>query len=138
MKRAVSASLIITIIIVITIMKIMMMMIIIIIIIVVVVVVVVVVIIIIKNSDNNNDIIAFNNDNNNNIIALKGTVRDFLQSLHFSNTYTQVAQVQSCAYHVQDIERLSRATVACHVVRRDSSAIKFDTVEFAVILSSFH
>ena len=44
-----------------------------------------------------------------------------------SNTYTQVAQAQSCANHVQHIERLLRATchVTCHVVRRISSAIKF-------------
>ena len=44
-----------------------------------------------------------------------------------SNTYAQVARSQ---YHVQQIERLSRATcrVECHVVRRDSSAIKFDRV----------
>ena len=41
----------------------------------------------------------------------------------------QVAREQSCANHVQH-KRLSRATcrVACHVVRRDSSAIKFDRV----------
>ena len=52
-----------------------------------------------------------------------------------SNTYAQVAWAQSCANHVQDIERLSRATcrVTCHTVRRDSSAIKFDRVEIAFI-----
>ena len=45
-----------------------------------------------------------------------------------SNTYAQVALALSCANHVQHIERLSRTTCrfACHVVRRDSSAIKFD------------
>ena len=44
----------------------------------------------------------------------------------------QVALAQSCANHTQHIERLSRATcrVTCHVVRRDSSAIKFDRTEF--------
>ena len=49
-----------------------------------------------------------------------------------SNTYAQVARAQSCAKH---IERLSRATrrVTCHVVRRDSSAVKFDRVEIAFI-----
>ena len=47
-----------------------------------------------------------------------------------SNTYAKVAQAQSCANHVQHIERLSHATcrVMCHAVRRDSSAIKFDRV----------
>ena len=47
-----------------------------------------------------------------------------------SNTYAQVARAQSCANHVQHIQRLSCATcrVTCHVVRRDSSAIKFDRV----------
>ena len=52
-----------------------------------------------------------------------------------SNTYAQVARTQSCANHVQHIERFSRATcrVSCHVVGRDSSAIRFDRVEMAFI-----
>ena len=52
-----------------------------------------------------------------------------------SNTYAQVPQAQSCANYVKHIERLSRATcrVTCHLVRRDSSAIKFDRVEIAFI-----
>ena len=52
-----------------------------------------------------------------------------------SNTYAQVARAQSCANHVQHIERLSRATcrATCHVVRSDSSAVKFDRVEIAFI-----
>ena len=52
-----------------------------------------------------------------------------------SNMHVQVAQVQSCTNHVQHIQRLSRATcrVMCHVVRRDSSAVKFDRVEIAFI-----
>ena len=64
------------------------------------------------------------------IIALKGAVRDFYSLLTaprtVSNTFAQVARAQSCANHVQHIERLSRATcrVTCHVVRRDSSAVK--------------
>ena len=51
-----------------------------------------------------------------------------------SNTYAQVAQAQSFANH----ERLSRATRrdTRHVVRKDSSAIKFDSVEIAFILAS--
>ena len=36
----------------------------------------------------------------------------------------------SSAYHVQ--------RVACHVVRRDSSAVKFDRVEIAFILALLH
>ena len=40
---------------------------------------------------------------------------------------------------VQHIERLSRATcVTCQVVRRDSSAIKFDRVEIVFILALSH
>ena len=52
-----------------------------------------------------------------------------------SNTYAQVAQAQSCPNHVQHIERLSRATcrVTCHLVQRNSSAVKFDRVEIASI-----
>ena len=47
---------------------------------------------------------------------------------------------QSCANHMQQIERLSRATylVTCHVVRRDSSAVKFDRIEIAVSLALFY
>ena len=46
------------------------------------------------------------------------------------NTYAQVAREQSCENHLQQIESLSLAKlrVTCHVVRRDSSAIKFDRV----------
>ena len=73
------------------------------------------------------------------IIAFKGAIRDFFNLLTalqtVFNMYDQVARVQSCANHVQHIEHLSRATcrVSCHVVRRDSSAIKFDRVEIAFI-----
>ena len=46
-----------------------------------------------------------------------------------------MARAQSCANHVQHIERLSRASVMlrANLVRRDSSAIKFDRVEIAFI-----
>ena len=73
------------------------------------------------------------------IIAFKGAIRDFYNLLTaprtVSNTYAQVARAQSCANHVQHIERLSRATcrVTCYLVRRDSSAIKFDRAEIAFI-----
>ena len=59
------------------------------------------------------------------MIALKGAVRDFYNLLTAPQTvYAQVARAQSCANNAQHIERLSRATVLCHVVRRDSSAFK--------------
>ena len=74
------------------------------------------------------------------IIALKGSIRDFFYNLltaprTASNTYAEVAWALSCANYVQHIEHLSRATrrVTCHVVRRDSSAVKFDKVEIAFI-----
>ena len=50
---------------------------------------------------------------------------------------SQEAWAQSCANHMQHIQRFSRATchVTCHVVPKDSSAIKFDRVEIAFILA---
>ena len=60
------------------------------------------------------------------IIAFKGTIRDFLQSPHgaptVSNTYAQVAQAQSCANHVQHIERLSCASVMLRATRYEGTA----------------
>ena len=41
-----------------------------------------------------------------------------------TNTYTQLVREQSCANHVQHIGHSSYAM--CHVVRRDSSPVKFD------------
>ena len=73
------------------------------------------------------------------IIAFKGAIRDFLQSPH---------SAANCFQHVHSsgpgaIVCKSRAThlalftckchVTCHLVRRDSSAIKFDRVEIAFI-----
>ena len=53
------------------------------------------------------------NDNKKKIIALKGAIRNFYNLLiaprTVSNTYAQVGRAQSCANHVQHIERLSRA-----------------------------
>ena len=63
------------------------------------------------------------------IMALKGTVRDFVQSPHCAANclrHALVSRAQSCANHVQHIERFSRAT--CRVPRKNSSAIKFDRV----------
>ena len=50
------------------------------------------------------------------IIVFKVAIRDFFLNLltaprTVSNTHAQVAQSPSCAYHVQHIERLSRASV---------------------------
>ena len=73
------------------------------------------------------------------IIAFKGAIRDFLQSPH---------SAANCLQHVRSsgpgaIVCKSRAThralstckchVTCHLVRRDSSATKFDRVEIAFI-----
>ena len=48
------------------------------------------------------------------MIAFKGAISDcynLLTALRtVSNMYTQVARTQSCANHMQHIERLSRAT----------------------------
>ena len=47
-------------------------------------------------------------------IAFQGAIRDFLQSPHSAANclqHAQVAREQSCANHVQHIERLSRASV---------------------------
>ena len=79
-----------------------------------------------------------NNINNNNNCIQRGYLRFFTISQRRElslNTHAQVAQAQSYANHVQHIECLSHAAchVTCHLVRRDSSAIKFDRVEIAFI-----
>ena len=71
------------------------------------------------------------------IIALKGAIRDFLQSPHSAANCLQ--HVRSCSPGASVCK--SRAThralitckchVTCHLVRRDSSAVKFDGVEIA-------
>ena len=83
------------------------------------------------------------NNNNNNNRSERRNLRFFYNLLTalrtVSNTDAQVARTRSCANHMQHIERLSRATCdTCHVVRRDSSAIKFDRVEIAFILALFY
>ena len=74
-------------------------------------------------------------------ITLKGASRDFYDLLTalqtVSNTYPQVARVQSSANHLQHIERLL-SHVVCHLVQRDSSATKCDRVEIALILALFY
>ena len=70
------------------------------------------------------------------ITAFKGAIRDFLQSPHCANMYAQMAWAQLCANHVKHIKHSSRATccVTCHMVWRDSSAIKFDRVWITFIV----
>ena len=73
------------------------------------------------------------------VIALKVAIRDFLQSPH--SAANRLQHVRSSGPGA--IVCKSRAThrtlitckchVTCHLVRRDSSAIKFDRVEIAFI-----
>ena len=72
-----------------------------------------------NNNDNNDDDAQFKIFDN--LITAPRTV---------FNLYAQVARVQSCAIHAQHIKHLSHATCrgVCHVVRKDSSAIKLDRV----------
>ena len=53
--------------------------------------------------------------------------------------YAQVVRAQACANDVQHRGRFSCANMSCyvHMVRRDSSAIKFDRVETTFILAFF-
>ena len=77
------------------------------------------------------------------IIAFQGAIRDFLQSPHSTANCLQHARssgpgatvCKSCATHRALIT--CKCHVACHLVRRDSSATKFDRVEIAFILACF-
>ena len=85
------------------------------------------------NNNNNN-----NNSNNNNRIQRRNSRFFTLSSLRSEPSPTRTLKWSPG----QHIERLSRATcrVTCHVVRKDSSAIKFDRAEnhiyFSFILST--
>ena len=66
--------------------------------------------------------------------TFKGAVRDLKNKQNslltapqtVSNAYAQVAQAQLCVNHVQQIEHSSHVTcVTRHVIRRESSSIKF-------------
>ena len=61
------------------------------------------------------------------IIALKGAVRDFLQSPHCAANCLQhvrsFGRAQSCANHLQHLERLSRAT--CRVLRDTKGQLSY-------------
>ena len=75
----------------------------------------------ISNNNNNNRIQRCNSRFFCNLLTLPRTI---------CNMYAQVAWAQLCANHVQHIVHLSCVTchVMCHVVWRDSSAIKFERV----------
>ena len=73
------------------------------------------------------------------VIAFKCAIRDFLQSPHCAANCLQhvrssgpgATMCKSCATHRALITCKCRVTF--HLVRRDSSAIKFDRVEMAFI-----
>ena len=73
------------------------------------------------------------------IIAFKGAIRDFLQSPHSAANCLQHVRSSGPGATVCKPRATRRAliTCKCHVtcllVRRDSSAIKFDRVEIAFI-----
>ena len=73
------------------------------------------------------------------IIAFKGAIRHFLQSPHSAANCLQHARSSGPGAIVCKSRATHRALitckchVTCHLVRRDSSAIKFDRVEIAFI-----
>ena len=73
------------------------------------------------------------------IIAFKGAIRDFLQSPHSAANCLQHVRSSGPGATVCKSRATHRALitckchVTCHLVRRDSSAIKFDRVEIAFI-----
>ena len=78
------------------------------------------------------------------IIAFKGAIRDLLQSPHSAaNRLRHVhssglgaTMCKSRATHREFI--MCKCHVTCHLVRRDSSAVKFDRVEIAFIGALFY
>ena len=78
------------------------------------------------------------------IIALKSVVRDLLQSPHSAANCLQHVRVSGPGAVVCKSRATQRALitckchVTCHLVRRDSSAIKFDRDEIASNLVLFH
>ena len=64
-------------------------------------------------------------------MALKGAIRDVFA---VSSMRRELSPIRALKWPVQHIECLSSATcVTCHVLRRESSAIKFDRAERALI-----
>ena len=78
------------------------------------------------------------------IIAFKGAIRDFLQSPHSTVSCLQHVRSSSPGATVWKSHATLRAHitckchVTCHLVRRDSSAIKFDRVEITFIWGLFY
>ena len=78
------------------------------------------------------------------VIAFKGAIRDFLQSPHSAANCLQhvpssgpgATICKSRATHWALITR--KCHVTCHLVQRDSSAIKFDRVEIAFVWALFY
>ena len=69
------------------------------------------------------------------IIAFKGAIQDYFYILlaaprTASKTYAQVATAQSCANHVQHIERLSRANVMLRATWYERTAQLLSLTEF--------
>ena len=77
------------------------------------------------------------------IIAFKGAIRDFLQSPHSAENCLQHVRSSGPGAIVCKSRATHRALITCkchvkrHLVRRDSSAIKFDRVEIAFIWAYF-
>ena len=78
------------------------------------------------------------------IIAFKGAFRDFLQSPHSAVNCLQHIRSSGPGAIMCKLRATHRAfitcklPVTCHLVRRDSSAIKFDRVEIAFIWGLFY
>ena len=73
------------------------------------------------------------------IIPFKGAIRDFLQSPHCASNCLQHTRSSGPGAIVCKSRATHRALITCtchvtsHLVRKDSSAIKFDRVEIAFI-----
>ena len=73
------------------------------------------------------------------IIAFKGAIQDFLQSPHSAANRHQHVRSSGPGVIVCKSRATHRALITCkchdtcHLVQRDSSAIKFDRVEIAFI-----
>ena len=73
------------------------------------------------------------------IIAFKGAIQDFLRSPHSAANHLQHIRSSGLGAIVCKSRATHRALITCkcqvpcHLVRRDSSAIKFDRIEIAFI-----
>ena len=77
------------------------------------------------------------------IIALKGSIQDFLQSPHCTANCLQCVYSSGqgaivCKSHATHRGAHHVQHVMCHVVRKFSSAVKFGRVEIAFILALFY